>query len=129
MSSIGYSQVVRHLAGECTLADAIAQTQRATRQLARRQPQAQVELELVVGRFHVLAQLVESPVMFPLLEMGEFMNDDHAQEFWRHLLEHAGHADLAFRLDALALDARHVTIASQGIRRHLQMVVKNDLGR
>jgi len=39
MSSIGYSQVVRHLAGQCTLADAIAETQRATRQLARRQRQ------------------------------------------------------------------------------------------
>lgn len=39
MSSIGYSQVVRHLAGDCTLADAIAETQRATRQLARRQRQ------------------------------------------------------------------------------------------
>jgi len=39
MASIGYSQVVRHLAGEITLAEAVAETQRATRQLARRQRQ------------------------------------------------------------------------------------------
>jgi len=39
MASIGYSQVVRHLRGEITIAEAIAETQRATRQLARRQRQ------------------------------------------------------------------------------------------
>ncbi|MCC6387204.1 MAG: tRNA (adenosine(37)-N6)-dimethylallyltransferase MiaA [Dehalococcoidia bacterium] len=39
MDSIGYSQVIRHLDGEITLAEAVAETQRATRQLARRQRQ------------------------------------------------------------------------------------------
>lgn len=39
MSSIGYRQVVEHLAGDCTLPEAIDATKRATRQLARRQMQ------------------------------------------------------------------------------------------
>lgn len=39
MSSIGYGEVVRHLAGELTLAEAIDATQRATRRLVRRQAQ------------------------------------------------------------------------------------------
>ena len=39
LSSIGYGQVVSHLRGETTLADAIESTQRATRRLARRQAQ------------------------------------------------------------------------------------------
>jgi tRNA dimethylallyltransferase len=39
MSSIGYSEVIRHLAGELSLDEATAQTKRATRRLARRQMQ------------------------------------------------------------------------------------------
>ena len=39
MSSIGYSEVIRHLAGELSLDEAMAQTKRATRRLARRQMQ------------------------------------------------------------------------------------------
>lgn len=39
MSSIGYGQVVRHLRGELTLDEAMAETARATRRLARRQLQ------------------------------------------------------------------------------------------
>ncbi len=39
MSSIGYSEVIRHLAGELSLDDATTQTKRATRRLARRQMQ------------------------------------------------------------------------------------------
>jgi tRNA dimethylallyltransferase len=39
MSSIGYRQVVRHLAGELSLEEAVAETKRATRRLARRQAQ------------------------------------------------------------------------------------------
>jgi tRNA dimethylallyltransferase len=39
MSSIGYAEVVQHLDGELTLADAIEATKRATRRLARRQAQ------------------------------------------------------------------------------------------
>jgi tRNA dimethylallyltransferase len=37
LASIGYREVVRHLAGELSLDEAIAQTQLATRQLVRRQ--------------------------------------------------------------------------------------------
>lgn len=39
MSSIGYQQIVRHLAGDLTLDEAAAETKRATRRLARRQYQ------------------------------------------------------------------------------------------
>jgi len=39
MSSIGYAEVIRHLAGETSLEEAVAQTKRATRRLARRQMQ------------------------------------------------------------------------------------------
>jgi tRNA dimethylallyltransferase len=39
MSSIGYSQVVRYLSGAITLEEAIEETKRATRRLARRQAQ------------------------------------------------------------------------------------------
>ena len=39
MSSIGYSEVIRHLVGELSLDEAMAQTKRATRRLARRQMQ------------------------------------------------------------------------------------------
>ncbi len=39
MSSIGYGQVARHLGGEISLAEAIDETKRATRRLARRQAQ------------------------------------------------------------------------------------------
>jgi tRNA dimethylallyltransferase len=39
MSSIGYSQVLRHLTGEITLEAAVDETKRATRRLARRQSQ------------------------------------------------------------------------------------------
>lgn len=39
MSSIGYGEVARHLAGECRLDEAVEATQRATRRLARRQQQ------------------------------------------------------------------------------------------
>ena len=39
LTSIGYAQVVRHLAGETSIEDAVAETQRATRRLARRQAQ------------------------------------------------------------------------------------------
>jgi tRNA dimethylallyltransferase len=39
MSSIGYAQLARHLSGECTVEDAVDDTKRATRRLARRQLQ------------------------------------------------------------------------------------------
>lgn len=39
MSSIGYGEVLRYLAGECSLPEAVSETQRATRRLARRQAQ------------------------------------------------------------------------------------------
>jgi tRNA dimethylallyltransferase len=39
MSSIGYAEVTRHLAGESGLDEAIDLTKRATRRLARRQAQ------------------------------------------------------------------------------------------
>jgi tRNA dimethylallyltransferase len=37
MASIGYAQAARHIAGECSLADAVDDTKRATRRLAREQ--------------------------------------------------------------------------------------------
>lgn len=37
LESIGYREVVRHLAGECSLEEAVEQSQQATRRLARRQ--------------------------------------------------------------------------------------------
>lgn len=39
MSSIGYGEVIRHLAGEISLDEAVEQTKRATRRLVRRQRQ------------------------------------------------------------------------------------------
>ena len=45
-----------------------------------REIQAQVELELVVVGRHVRAQLVERLVVLVLLQVSQFVHDDHAQE-------------------------------------------------
>jgi tRNA dimethylallyltransferase len=37
LKSLGYRQLVRHLAGDCTLEDAVVHIKRDTRQFARRQ--------------------------------------------------------------------------------------------
>jgi tRNA dimethylallyltransferase len=37
MQSLGYSQLVRHLSGECSLDDAVVEIQRETRRYAKRQ--------------------------------------------------------------------------------------------
>ena len=73
------------------------------RQRLRREPQAQVELELVVVRLHVFAQRIEGTAVFALFQVRELVHDDHAQQIGRRLLEQRGNADLAFGLELATL--------------------------
>jgi len=45
--------------------------------IAVRQVEAQVELQLVIARLHVRAQLVEGFVVLGLPQVRQFMDDDH----------------------------------------------------
>jgi len=98
-------------------------------QLAQSQIETQIELQLVVVWLHVATELVESPVMIALLEMGQLMDDDHAQELGWHLLEQAGDPDLTFGLDPVALDPRNLAVEPESICRDVYAVVKHHLGR
>jgi hypothetical protein len=53
----------------------------------------------------VHAQRVERLVVFALLQVRQFMHDDHFQEWRGRVAEQAGHADLALGLQLVALHA------------------------
>ena len=97
--------------------DALGQRQAA--QFALREFETQVEFELVIRRLHVPAELVEGLVMRPLLQVRQFVDDDHAQKLGWHFLEQARHPDLALRPDPAALDAGDLAVHPQGIGRDL----------
>lgn len=63
------------------------------------EPQADIELELVVVRLHVRAQGAERLVMPALPGVRQFMNNDHILELGRRLAEEAGDTDLSLSFE------------------------------
>ena len=100
-------------AGRCQRPDAVEMGQH----------HAQVELDLVVVGLHVGAQLVEGLVVRLLLQMGQFVHGDHAQERGRQVAEQRGDADLALGLELAALHPRDRGVGAQRVGDHLQLVV------
>ncbi|KAF7963214.1 hypothetical protein AWV80_12445 [Cupriavidus sp. UYMU48A] len=80
---------------------------------APRQEQPRVELQLVVARLHVLAQPVEGLVVLALLQVSDFVHDDHAQELRRGVLEQRRHAEFLLGLELAALHARDRGVQAQ----------------
>jgi hypothetical protein len=72
-----------------------------------RQPQTGIELQLVVLRLHMAAQLIEGFVVLFLLQVRQLMHHDHPQKRLRRVAEHRRHADFGFRFQLAALNARN----------------------
>jgi hypothetical protein len=94
-----------------------------------RQVQPQIELQLVIVRFHVRAQGVEGLVVFGFLQVREFVHHDHLQELRRGVAEHGGDADLAAGLQPAAVHARDGGVGPQCVLHHLQRAVVRHLAQ
>ena len=92
-------------------------------ELQRREPQAHVELELVIRRLHVRAERIERLVVLALLQVRQLVHHDHLQERRRRLLEQAGDPDLALGLEPVALHPRHRGVRAQGVAHDVQLLV------
>lgn len=89
----------------------------------------QVELQLRIIGLHVSAQLIESLVVLAFLDVGQFVHNDHAQEFRRHLLEHRRDANLALGLEISALYSRDAGVRAQRVLDDVQLVVERHLAQ
>ena len=90
-----------------------------------RQIHPQIKLILVVLRLHVSAELIEVLVVAFFLDVRQLVHSDHAQELVRHLFKQRRHADFALGFELVALHPRDLGVRAQGVRNHLQAVVKS----
>ena len=90
-----------------------AGSQRLPGRIQVRQIQPQVELVLVILRFHALAQAIERLVVLFFLQVRQLVHHDHAQEFLGQVAEQRRHADLVLGLEFAALHARYIGMLAQ----------------
>ena len=87
------------------------------------QVHAYLKLELVVGRFHVGAQLVEGFVVAAFSQVGEFMDDDHFEKLNGRVFKQTGDTQLAFAFQARALYAGDGGVCSESVLNDMQFAV------
>ena len=94
-----------------------------------RQIKPQIELQLVIVRRHVRAQLVKRFVVLGFLHVRQFMHHDHLQELGGRIAEHGGNADLAARLEPAALYPGDRGVGAERVLHHLQLAVVDHLAQ
>jgi len=98
-----------------------------TEQVEAGQVDAQVELQLIVVRFHVFTELVKGLVVILFFQVSQFMHHDHAQKFHRCSFENTANADLVFRFQLTALHPRDEGMQAKGVMQNIDLVVEDHL--
>lgn len=91
------------------------------------QVNANLKFELVVGRLHVGAKLVEGFVVTAFAQVGEFMDDDHFEKLDGGVFKQAGDTQFTLAFQTRTLYAGNGGVRPEGVLNDMQFAVVSDL--